>query len=310
MLLVYSELDKIWPVEKEKERKELSTMSHPWTAPSMWRLDKEPNKEEILYGKELIQNTAYYLGFNGTVKQITNGQNCQNCHLQAGTQPYGNNFLGVAANYPQVRKRSGKSTDIVDRINGCLQRSLNGKALDSTDREMRAMVAYIKWVGQDAPKGYKPKGTGIPELALLERPASPSNGKRIYTEKCQSCHQEDGQGALAADGRLYTYPPLWGKHAYNDGAGLFRLSKFAGFVRYNMPFGSTYENPQLTDEEAWDLAAFVNSQPRPTKDKSKDWPKLADKPMDHPFGPYADPFPEEQHKYGPFQPIKDFYLKN
>jgi len=82
------------------------------------------------------------------------------------------------------------------------------------------------------------------------------------------------------------------------------MSRFAGFIKYNMPQGATFQNPQLTDEEAWDIAAFVNSQSRPTKDLSADWPKISEKPIDHPFGPYADKFTEEQHKYGPFKPIK------
>ena len=31
-----------------------------------------------------------------------------------------------------------------------------------------------------------------------------------------------------------------------------------------MPFEeANYRHPKLTDEEAWDVAAFVNSQPRP-----------------------------------------------
>jgi thiosulfate dehydrogenase len=45
--------------------------------------------------------------------------------------------------------------------------------------------------------------------------------------------------------------------------------------------------------------------PRPTKPKGKtqDWPDISKKPMDHPFGPYADSFSEERHKYGPYQEI-------
>jgi thiosulfate dehydrogenase len=74
-----------------------------------------------------------------------------------------------------------------------------------------------------------------------------------------------------------------------------------------MPQGTTYEKPVLTDEEAWDVAAYVNSMPRPSKDLSMDWPKIAKKPFDHPFGPYVDPFSEEQHKFGPYKPIKDWY---
>jgi thiosulfate dehydrogenase len=111
---------------------------------------------------------------------------------------------------------------------------------------------------------------------------------------------------MAADAKSYTYPPLWGEHSYNIGAGLFRLSRFAGYVRDNMPFNlASHKNPALTDEECWDVAAFVNSRPRPSKDLSKDWPNISKKPIDHPFGPYTDGFNEQQHKFGPFQPIID-----
>jgi thiosulfate dehydrogenase len=109
---------------------------------------------------------------------------------------------------------------------------------------------------------------------------------------------------MAADGKGYTYPPLWGPNSYNSGAGLFRLSRFAGYVRDNMPLNqATHNAPALSDEEAWDVASFVNSRPRPSKDLSSDWPNIAKKPIDHPFGPYADGFSETQHKFGPFKPI-------
>ena len=81
------------------------------------------------------------------------------------------------------------------------------------------------------------------------------------------------------------------------------MSKFSGYVKANMPLGATYERPLLSDVEAWDLAAYVNSMSRPSKDLSGDWPDISKKPMDHPFGPYSDNFSETQHKYGPFQPI-------
>jgi thiosulfate dehydrogenase len=82
---------------------------------------------------------------------------------------------------------------------------------------------------------------------------------------------------------------------------------FASYVKYNMPYGVTFENPFLSDEEAWDVAAYVNSMARPEKDLSGDWPDISKKPFDHPFGPYADGFSEEEHKYGPFDPIKAAY---
>ncbi|HMP31231.1 MAG TPA: c-type cytochrome, partial [Saprospiraceae bacterium] len=158
-------------------------------------------------------------------------------------------------------------------------------------------------------KGKKAEGSGLKDLAYLDRAADPILGQKVYVEKCQLCHLANGEGILADNGREYVYPPLWGKNSYNDGAGLYRITFFAKYVKYNMPFGVTHENPQLTDEEAWDVAAFVNSQPRPHINAKNDWPDISKKPIDHPFGPYADQFSENQHKFGPWKPIEE-NLKN
>jgi len=289
-----------------------TNFNHVWTAPSDWRmmyLDSS-EKDLVQYGRELIAHTSEYLGPKGSVLQMSNGMNCQNCHLNAGTQPWGNNYFAVQSTYPKFRARSGTKENQIKRVNDCFQRSLNGKPLDSTGREMRAILAYIKWLGNDVEKDKIPRGSGIFKLKGMKRACDPSKGLEVYVAKCQSCHQADGGGLLAENGKSYTYPPLWGKNSYNHGAGLFRISNFAGYVKYNMPQGTTYEKPVLTDEEAWDVAAYVNSMPRPSKDLSMDWPKIAKKPFDHPFGPYVDPFSEEQHKFGPYKPIKDWYSKN
>jgi thiosulfate dehydrogenase len=71
----------------------------------------------------------------------------------------------------------------------------------------------------------------------------------------------------------------------------------------NMPWGADYRKPQLTAEEAWDLAAYIDSQPRPVKMFRGDWPDVSLKPVDHPYGPFADSFTAVQHKFGPFLPI-------
>jgi thiosulfate dehydrogenase len=281
-----------------------------WLAPSMELANNELNAKQILYGRELIANTSKYLGPNGTVAHISNGMNCQNCHLDAGTKVFGNNYGGVYSTYPKFRERSGSVENIYKRVNDCFERSLNGSALDTNSKEMQAIYAYIKFLGRDVKKKEKPKGSGITELAYLKRAADPEKGKKVFESKCISCHGRNGEGLMNADGIVYTYPPLWGDHSYNNGAGLFRLSRFAGYVKANMPQGATFENPQLTDEEAWDVAAFVNSQPRPTKDQSKDWPNKKGKPVDHPFGPYADKFSEQQHKFGPFEEIAQWKKKN
>lgn len=259
----------------------------------------------IWYGHELIANTSYYLGPKGIVAHTTNGMNCQNCHLDGGTIPFGNNFGKVYSTYPQFRARNNGIQSIYARVNDCFERSLNGVALDSSTKEMQAIYAYIKWLDKDVPKGDAKGGTSLIKLKDMKVAAYPKAGAIVYVNNCSSCHGKDGQGQLNADDYGYTYPPLWGEHSYNDGAGLFRLSSFAGFVKNNMPFGTDYHNPKLSDEEAWNVAAFVNSQPRPHKDQSADWKNITKKPTDFPFGPYIDTFSEQQHKYGPYEVIKD-----
>ncbi len=281
-----------------------------WMPPDTASVADAQLKEAIMYGRELIAHTAKYLGPKGLVMHTTNGLNCQNCHLQAGTAVFGNNYGSVASLYPKFRARSGTVETIAKRVNDCMERSLNGKALDSNGKEMRAIIAYIRFVGSNVPRGIKAEGSGLKDLAWLNRAASTEKGKAVYAAKCQSCHNADGSGQFNTEQNEYIYPALWGPHSYNDGAGLFRLSNFAKYVKYNMPQGVTHENPQLTDEEAWDVAAFINSQPRPHMAVPNDWPDRSKKPVDHPFGPYSDGFSEQQHKYGPFTPILDAQKKN
>ncbi len=280
-----------------------------WIAPDIATIPTGADGDLILYGKDLISHTSKYLGPKGTVGQISNGLNCQNCHLDAGSKPFGNNYSAVASTYPKFRARSGTEETIPKRVNDCFERSLNGQALANDSKEIQAIVAYINWLGTDVPKGESPKGSGITTLAFMDRAADSDKGKIVYVDRCQSCHGADGAGMMNPEGTEYTYPPLWGPHSYNDGAGLFRLSRFAGYVYDNMPLGASHENRQLTPEEAWDVAAFVNSQERPHKNTKADWPDPSKKPVDHPFGPFTDSYPEKQHKYGPFQPIADAHKK-
>lgn len=280
-----------------------------WYAPDFNAIKNDSIKAQITYGRELISHTAKYLGPNGSVLKISNGMNCQNCHLDAGTRIYGNNYGSVASTYPKFRARSGSNENIYKRVNDCFERSLNGKALDTLGKEMQAIKAYLTFLGSNVEKGKKAEGSGFKELAFLNRAANPEHGKTIYIEKCQSCHQTNGEGLLSLDGKEYSYPPLWGNNSYNDGAGLFRISNFAKYVKFNMPLGATYQLPILSDEEAWDIAAFVNTQARPHIDVPKDWPDVSKKPIDHPFGPYSDNFSEQQHKFGPFKPIEEVKKK-
>ncbi len=292
------------PNNKKNQGLTLAITDSIWMAPDTNQIPHSAEGELIRYGRMLIANTSYFLGPNGKVAHLSNGMNCQNCHLDAGTKPWGNNYGGVFSTYPKFRERRGANENIYQRVNDCFQRSLNGVELDSNSREMQAILAYIKWMGKDVARNKKPKGAGIKQLAFLDRAADTANGKNVYAQKCTKCHGANGEGILKPDSFSYLYPPLWGENSYNTGAGLYRLSRFAGYVKDNMPFGSTYKSTQLTDEEAWDVAAYVNAQPRPQRNFKQDWPNISLKPVDHPFGPFADNFSEQQHKYGPFGPIQ------
>lgn len=307
LIMYYQSRPSIPKIEKEKyvasdNASENDTTQY-WTALNIEKIQDEKQKGLVVYGKELIMHTAKYLGPKGSVLRMSNGLNCQNCHLQAGTAVFGNNYGSVASMYPKFRARSGSIENIYKRVNDCFERSLDGNALDTSSKEMQAIVAYINYIGSNVKKGEKAIGSGFKDLAFLNRAADPKNGSLVYQSKCQSCHQSQGEGLLNTEQTEFVYPALWGKHSFNDGAGLYRISNFAKYVKYNMPQGVTHHTPQLSDEEAWDVAAFVITQKRKHIEVPNDWPDKSKKPIDHPYGPYADTFSEKQHKFGPFTPI-------
>jgi thiosulfate dehydrogenase len=62
----------------------------------------------------------------------------------------------------------------------------------------------------------------------------------------------------------------------------------------------------LSSEDAWDVAAYIETQPRPHKAQlDRDYPNLLQKPVDAPYGPHADNFDPQQHKFGPFAAIRE-----
>ena len=168
----------------KQESLKLKDTTNYWQAPDIATLEGDSNKDLILYGIDLIAHTSEYFGENGKIfNSSTNGMNCQNCHLDAGTRVFGNNYSAVASTYPKFRARSGAMENIYKRVNDCFERSLNGRALDTVSKEMQGIVAYIKWLGKDVPKGTSPEGSGLKKLAFLERAAIPENGKNIYSQK-------------------------------------------------------------------------------------------------------------------------------
>lgn len=196
---------------------------------------------------------------------------CTNCHLNGGTQADAAPWVGVTRWYPVYRARSGKIDDLGDRINDCMERSLNGKPLAKTSRDMAAIQAYMGWLSQDVPVGHQVVGRGFGPLPT--RVGDAARGSRVFAAKCAACHGPQGQG-------MATFPPLWGPRSYNVGAGMARWRTAAAFIRANMPFGQGHS---LSEQDAVDVARFIDRQARPDfADIAHDFPK-GGKPADAPY---------------------------
>ncbi len=285
----------------------LANTKEVFQAPDTSELKDDEWGRMVKYGARLIGNTSYYLGPEGSVsKNLGNKMNCSNCHLNSGTKAYGLNFFDSHRTYPQFRARENKILSMSERVNNCIERPHNGIPLPLDSKEMVAIVSYIKWLGE----GYDPKtheGYGLKSIKYKGLQADPRRGENVYTKHCKSCHQENGEGLMNADKSSYTYPPLWGDKAYQEGSSMHRVLKAAAFIKYNMPNASaSADKPVLSDQEALDVAAYINDgriHPRP-KAKQPDYENLKHKPVDYFKGPYLDSFPALQHAFGPWDEIE------
>lgn len=270
-----------------------------------------PEAATVEYGRRLLRETALLMGpdHEDPAMRYTGARlACASCHLETGTKPGTLSLMQTASRYPRPSPRDGGVRDLRDRINGCMLRSMNGRELPRDSIEMIAMEAYINQLGEiyDASSEGRRAASEPAAFAEPKRAADPVAGQVVYAERCAVCHGADGLGLRAtldpADG--YVFPPLWGPDSYNDGAGMHRVLTAAGFIKARMPLGQ----PDLTDDQAFDVAAYINSHPRPAMSGlERDYPERPTKPVDSPYGPWADPFPAEHHKYGPYAEIRAWY---
>ncbi|RBL90005.1 c-type cytochrome [Chitinophaga flava] len=265
--------------------------------------------EMVRYGRALMMNTAYYIGPEGVSgKYLGNRMNCTNCHQDAGTKPFSFNLMLSHAQYPQYRAREGKVLTLAERVNNCVTRPHNGKPLPLDSREMVAFLSYFRWINSFVTQDRSYKGGHNLDITFPAVAASPERGKALYQQHCARCHGPEGAGQ--ASGLTYVYPPLWGPYGYQPGSSMHRVIKQAQWLKANMPYDkATWEKPFLTDEEALDIAAYVNDDsihPRPDV-KNYDYPYKEEKAIDYDKGPFADTFSARQHKYGPFQPIISYW---
>ncbi|WHX24668.1 c-type cytochrome [Virgibacillus halodenitrificans] len=246
--------------QSNTSQKEAANEELVYNPPSMDDLNPDdPLTEYITYGQEVFNETNTILPDN-----VGNELSCMSCHADGGLSK-ASSMVGVTTQFPQYRPREGVVFTIEDRINGCMVRSMNGEKLDPESKEMRAMVSYLTYisegieVGEEIPWRMQNTMKEIPEPSV-------SSGEALYAEKnCLSCHATDGSGTGTNTG-----PALWGENSFNDGAGMSRMSKIAGYIQNNMPPGAA---EPLTDQEAADIAAFILSHERPEwKGHDTDWP--------------------------------------
>jgi thiosulfate dehydrogenase len=295
-------------VSDPQARAEITTI---WTVPEIGALPRDAHGLQVREGRDLVTATYAYIGPNvpdPSKRYAGNNLACSNCHLEAGTKKFGLPLFGLYNDFPQYSARSGGEIGIEDRINSCMTRSMNGRPLAHDTPEMQALVAYIKFLSTGVARNQRVPGLGTGQMPELRRAAAPARGEPHYLRNCAACHNTDGsgvRGSIAGSDLGYVMPPLWGRDTFNDGAGMARIINLANFIHFNMPHGADYLNPQISVDDAWDIAAFVLSHPRPhLAGIEHDFPNLLTKPVDTPYGPYADHFSERQHKYGPFAPIR------
>jgi len=291
-----------------------------WEIPDPDTLPDDSYGRTVRRGRDLITRTSSLIGPDApdpAMRHAGNGLDCQSCHIQAGTRQFGIPLAGIWGVFPQYIGRENEVRTLEERVNGCMERSMNGRALPVDGAEMKAILTYIRHISAPERVGQSLVGRGTPPLPLPDRAADPVRGAVVYADTCAACHGADGLGqrleaAEAAEmGRRYRFPPLWGPDSYNDGAGMARVITAARFVHGNMPLGTTFEAPAIPPADAFDVMAFVNTQPRPHRTGLEaDYPDRSAKPVDAAYPPFVGPFPPEQHRYGPWQPIQDWLRAN
>ena len=283
-------------------------VDHP--VPDLNKLPPGPYKELVQYGHELTTRTFAHIGPEVVdVRKRFAGNNlaCASCHQQAATKPFAMPWTGVSATFPQYRGREDDISTVEERVNGCMERSMSGKALPLDSREMKAFVTYISFLSRGIPVGATVEGAGMVQSKMPNRRANLDNGAKVYAAQCAACHGDNGQGVRAGqpgDAQGYVFPPLWGPDTFNNGAGMNRLAMATRFVKHNMPQGTNFDAPQLSDDDAYDVAAYMLSKPRPEKaNLEADFPARWNKPVDSAFPPYLLGAPADQHRFGPLPPL-------
>lgn len=232
----------------------------PYQPPSDETIPDNEFGDMVRLGKQIFNQTGKY-----AEKYVGNGMNCVNCHLDSGRLAHSAPLWAAWVKYPAYRSKNKMVNTMEERIQGCFTYSMDGSPPPADSRELKALMSYAYWLAQGAPTGVDLPGRGYPELTKAEKQPDYQRGKQVFVDNCALCHGQDGEGTLH-DGH-YVFPPLWGEDSFNWGAGMHRINTAAAFVRANMPLA---KGGSLTNQQAWDVAYYVNSHERPQDPRFKD----------------------------------------
>lgn len=211
------------------------------------------------FGELVRRGQAIFMNTRALAPQnVGNDLSCINCHLDRGRKANSAPLWAAYSMYPAYRKKNNKVNTYAERMQGCFQFSMNGTPPAADSEIMTALTAYAYWLSTNAPIGKALPGRGFDEPKPPAGGYDIGRGKATYQAQCAICHGDNGEGQKV--GITTIFPPLWGKNSYNWGAGMHRINTAAGFIQHNMPLG---RGESLSDEQAWDLAAFINSHERP-----------------------------------------------
>ncbi|MFC3651618.1 c-type cytochrome [Dyella humi] len=215
--------------------------------------------KQIALGRQIFIDTGHY-----AKAYVGNQLNCENCHLDAGRLAHSAPLWGAYPMYPAYRSKNHHVNTFAERLQGCFQYSMNGKAPPLGDDVLVALEAYAYWMSKGEPIGVASPGHGYLKLPQPAQAPDYARGEAVFKRDCAMCHGDNGQGQQVVDRTVF--PPLWGPQSYNWGAGMERLDNAAGFIKANMPLG---RGNTLTDQDAWDVAYFMNAHERPQDPRFK-----------------------------------------
>ena len=226
----------------------------------------EASLPDDAFGKVVRRGEAIFMETaKNAPKYVGNNLNCVNCHLDAGRKAGSAPLWAAFIHYPAYRKKTGQVDTLASRIQGCFEYSMNGKAPPADDEVITALQSYAFWLATGAPVGTPVPGGGYPKVKKPALPADYARGEKVYSQNCALCHGADGQGQRSGDTQVF--PPLWGPKSFNWGAGMHQMGNASGFIQANMPLG---KGNTLSDQDAWDVAMFMNSHERPQDPRFKD----------------------------------------